>query len=123
MTEDTWEIFGRPTMVPSLGRIGLLKGKKIKLYGRISIVPIIVDGTSTEEEFEVVKFVGDNDPFPILLGKTWIEKDHIRRKEEEEATEKKNKELRDFIAIKIDRLIEEREDKSKKHNKVTTQEV
>jgi hypothetical protein len=48
-----------------------------------------------------------------LLGKTWIEKDQIRRKAEEEATEKKKKELRDFIARKIDRLIEEQEDKSK----------
>jgi hypothetical protein len=39
---------------------------------------------------------------PISLGKTWIEKDQIRRKGEEEATEKKKKELRDFIARKID---------------------
>jgi hypothetical protein len=48
-----------------------------------------------------------------LLGKTWIEKDQIRRKEEEEATEKKKQELRDFIARKIDQLIEEREVKLK----------
>jgi hypothetical protein len=48
-----------------------------------------------------------------LLGKTWIERDQIRIKTEEEATEKKKQELRDFIARKIDRLIEEREDKSK----------
>jgi hypothetical protein len=32
-------------------------------------------GTSTEEEFEIVKFVENNAPFDILLGKTWIEKD------------------------------------------------
>jgi hypothetical protein len=42
-----------------------------------------------------------------LLGKTWIEKDQIKRKAEEEATENKKQELRDFIARKIDRLIEE----------------
>jgi hypothetical protein len=48
-----------------------------------------------------------------LLGKSWIEKDNIRRKVEEEAIEKKKQELRDFIARKIERLIEEREDKSK----------
>jgi hypothetical protein len=113
MTEETWEILGKPTMVPSLGRIGLFKGKMITLCGRVTNVPIIVHGTSTEEEFEVIKFVGDNTPFPLLLGKPWIEKDQIRRKAEEEATEKKKQELRDFIARKIDRLIEEREDKSK----------
>jgi hypothetical protein len=57
-----------------------------------------------------------------LLGKTWIEKDQIKRKVEEGDTEKKKKELRDFIARKIDRLIDEQEDNSKKQNKVTAQE-
>jgi hypothetical protein len=41
---------------------------------------------TTEEEFEVIRFVENNAPFSLLLGKTWIEKDHIRRKAEEEAT-------------------------------------
>jgi predicted phage tail protein len=109
-------------MVPSLGRIGLFKGNMITLCGRITNIPIIVQGTSTEEEFEVIKFVGDITPFPLLLGKTWIQKDQIRRKAEEEATEKKMQELRNFIARKIDRLIEEREDQSKQQNKVTMQE-
>jgi hypothetical protein len=49
--------------------------------------------------------VENNAPFPIFLGKTWIEKDQIKRKLEEEATKKKNQELRDFISRKIDRLI------------------
>jgi hypothetical protein len=73
-------------MIPSLGRIGLFKGNMITLCGRVTNVPIIVHGTSTEEEFEVIKFIGDNAPFPLFLGKTWIEKDQIRRKAEEEAT-------------------------------------
>jgi hypothetical protein len=37
-----------------------------------------------------------------LLGKTWIEKDQIRRTKKEEAIEKKKQELRDFIARGID---------------------
>jgi hypothetical protein len=78
-------------MVPSLGRIGFFKGKMITLCGRVTIVPIIVHGTLTEEEFEVIRFVGDNAPFPLLLGNTCIEKDHIRRKAKEEATENKKK--------------------------------
>jgi hypothetical protein len=88
MIEDTWEILGNPTVVPSLGRIGLFKGHMITLCGRITNVLIIIHGTSTEEEFEVIKFVENNAPFPLLLGNNWIEKDQIRRKEEEEATEK-----------------------------------
>jgi hypothetical protein len=115
VTEDTWEILGKPTMVPSLGRTCFFKGKVITLCGRVTNVPIIIHGTSTKEEFEVIKFVENNAPFPLLLGKNWIEKDQIRRKEEEEATENKNQELRDFIARKIDRLIKEHEDKSKQH--------
>jgi hypothetical protein len=106
MIEDTWEILGKSTVVPSLGRIGLFKGKMITLCGRVTNVPVIVHGTSTEEEFEVIKIVENNAPFPLLLGKTWIEKDQIRRKAEEEATEKKKQELKDFIARKIDLLIE-----------------
>jgi hypothetical protein len=31
MTESTWEMLGRPAMVPSLGRIGLFKGKMVTL--------------------------------------------------------------------------------------------
>jgi hypothetical protein len=104
---------GKPIVVPSLGRIGLFKGKMITLSGRVTNVPVIIHGTSTEEEFEVIKFVENNTHFRILLGKTWIEKYQIRRKAEEEATEKKKQELRDFIARKIDRLIEERQVKSK----------
>jgi hypothetical protein len=104
---------GKPTVVPSLGRIGLFKGKMVSLCGRVTNVPIIIHGTSTEDEFEFIKFVENNALFPLLLGKIWIEKDQIRRKAEEEATEKKKKELRDFIARKIDHLIEEREVKLK----------
>ena len=76
--------FGKPTVVPSLGRIGLFKGNMITLCRRVTNVPITVHGTSTKEEFEVIKFVKDNTPFPLLLGKSWIEKDPIRRKVKEE---------------------------------------
>jgi hypothetical protein len=116
MTERTWEILGKPTMVPSLGRIGLFKGNMITLCGRVTNVPVIIHGTLTQEEFEVIRFFENNTPFPILLGTTWIKKDQIRRKVEEEATEKKKKELRDFIARRIDRLIKEREVESKQQN-------
>jgi hypothetical protein len=101
MTESTWEILGKPAMIPSLGGIGLFKGKMITLCGRLTHVPMVSHGASTEEEFEVIKFVENNTPFALLLGRTWIEKDQIRRKEEEEAIEQKKKELRDFMARRI----------------------
>ena len=64
-------------MVPSLGGIGLFKGKMITLCGRVTNVPTISHGTMTEEEFEFIRFVENNAPFALLLGKTWIEKDQI----------------------------------------------
>jgi hypothetical protein len=75
MTESTWEILGKPAMVPSLGRIGLFKGKMITLCGRLTHVPMVSHEASTEEEFEVVKFVENNTPFALFLRRTWIEKD------------------------------------------------
>ena len=83
-------------MTPSLGRIRLFKGKMINLCGIITNVPMIAHDTSTEEEFEVIKFVGNNAPFPLLLGKPWIEKDKIRRKAKEEATEKEKARTQGF---------------------------
>jgi hypothetical protein len=74
------EVLGKPTVVPSLGSISLFNGKMITLCGRVTIVPVIVHGTLAEEEFEVIRFVEEISPFPLLLGKTWIEKDQIRRK-------------------------------------------
>ena len=100
-------------MIFSLGGIGLFKGNLITICGRLAHVPMVSHGTSTEEEFEVIKFVENNALFSHLLGKTWIERDRIRRKEEEEYIEHKNNELRDFMARRITCLIEEQEDKSK----------
>jgi hypothetical protein len=70
-------------MIPSLERIGLFKGNMITLCRRVTNVPIIFHGTLTEEEFEVITFVGDITPFPLLLGKNWIKKYQIRRKAKE----------------------------------------
>jgi hypothetical protein len=70
MTERTWDILGNPAMVPSLGGIGLLRGKLITLCGRIAQTYMSAHGTSREEEFEIIKFVENNAPFAILLGKT-----------------------------------------------------
>jgi hypothetical protein len=50
--ESTWEILGKTAMIPSLGRIGLFKGKMITLCGRVTNVPMISHETSTEEEFK-----------------------------------------------------------------------
>jgi hypothetical protein len=83
MTKITWEDLGKPDTIPSLGGIGLFRGKLITLCGRLTQVSMSAHGTLTEEYFEVIRFIDNNTPFTMLLGKTWIKKDHIRRKEEE----------------------------------------
>jgi hypothetical protein len=69
MIEITLDILGKPAMIPSLGGIGLFKGKMITLCGRITHVPTISHGASTKEEFEVIKFVDNNTPFALFLGR------------------------------------------------------
>jgi hypothetical protein len=49
MAESTWEILGKPVIVPSLGGIGLFKGKLITLCGRLTHIPMISHGASTKE--------------------------------------------------------------------------
>jgi hypothetical protein len=112
MIERTWEILGNPAMIPSLGGIGLFRGKLINLCGRLTQTSMISHGSSTEEEFEVVKFIENNALFSMLLGKTRIEKDQTRRKEEE-ALEQKKKDLGDFMAKRIAHLLKEQENQSK----------
>jgi hypothetical protein len=93
MTERTSKILGKPAMIPSLGGIGLFRGNMITLCGILTQMSMSAHGTLTEEDFEVVKFIENDTPFAMLLGKKWIEKDQARRKEEE-VLEQKKKELK-----------------------------
>jgi hypothetical protein len=73
MTELTWETLGNTVMTPSLGGIRLFRGKLMNLCGKLTQISMSAHGTSTEEEFEVVKFTEKNAPFSILLGKPWVD--------------------------------------------------
>jgi hypothetical protein len=78
MTKRTWEAIGRPTMISSLGGIGLFRGKMVNLCGKITKISMNANGTSTEEDFEIIQFIEDRTPFTMLLGKPWIERDQDR---------------------------------------------
>ena len=82
MTERTWEAIERPAMTPSLSGIGLFRGKLVNICGMLTQISMNVNGTSTEEDFEIIKFIEDNTPFTMLLGNPWIEMDQARKKEE-----------------------------------------
>jgi hypothetical protein len=72
MTKSTWELLGKPAMIPSLGGIGLFRGKLINLCGNLTRIPMNANGTSTEEDFEIVEFIENNAPFTMFLKKPWI---------------------------------------------------
>jgi hypothetical protein len=74
------------------------------------------NGTSTEEDFEIIKFIKDSAPFTMLLGKPWIDRDRARRKEEEEVLEYKKQELKDFMTRRISHLIEKQQNRSRLFN-------
>jgi hypothetical protein len=57
MIERTWELLGKPVMTPSLGGIGLFRGKMINLCGNLTNIPMNTNGTSTEEDLYIVKFI------------------------------------------------------------------
>ena len=82
MPKRTWEAIERPVLIPSLRGIGLFRGKLVNLCGRLTQISMNVNGTSTEEDFEIIKFIEDSAPFTMLLGKPWIERDQARKKEE-----------------------------------------
>jgi hypothetical protein len=67
--ERTWEAIGKTVVIPSLGGTSFFIGKLVTLCGRLTQIPMTVNGTSTEEGFEIIKFVEDTAPFTMLIGK------------------------------------------------------
>jgi hypothetical protein len=82
MTKITWELLEKPDMTPSLGGIGIFRGNLINLRGNLTKISMNGNGTSIEEDFEIIKFIENNAPFTMLLGKPWIERDQARREDE-----------------------------------------
>jgi hypothetical protein len=103
-------------MIPSLGGIGLFKGNLVNLCGKLTRIPMNANGTSTEEYFEIIKFIEDSTPFTMLLGKPWIDKYQAKRKEEVQVLKQKKQELKDFMTRRITQLITEHEIRSKLFN-------
>jgi hypothetical protein len=69
MTERTWEAIGRPAMIPSLRGIGVFREKLVTLCGKLTQISMNANGTLTEEDFEIIKFIEEISPFTMLLGK------------------------------------------------------
>jgi hypothetical protein len=75
MPERTWESIGKPTMIPSLGGTSFFRGKIVNLCGRLAWIPMTINGTLIEKDFEIIKFVEDSALFTMLIGKHWIDRE------------------------------------------------
>ena len=78
MIERTWEFIWKPAMIPSLGGIGLFRGKLVNLCGKLTQISMNSNGTSTEEDFDIIKFIENSSPFTMLQGKPWIVRDQVK---------------------------------------------
>jgi hypothetical protein len=116
MPERTWEAIGKLFMTPSLGGTSFFIGKLVKLCGRITQIPMTVNGTSTKEDFEIIKFVEDNARFTMLIGKPYIDREWARQREEAKVLEQKKQELKDFMTRRIAHLMQKQKSRSQIFN-------
>lgn len=70
-TKQTWDLMGKPMLKWSRLQLRLANQQKIIPLGRLSGVTVHLDGVRSMAEFEVIEIVGDNNPYPTLLGIEW----------------------------------------------------
>jgi hypothetical protein len=107
MIEISWELLGKLDMTPSLGELGIFRGKSINLCVKLTRISMNANATLTEEYFEIIKFIENISPFTMLLRKPWIERNQAKRQEEKDVLAQKKQELKDFMTRRITHLIEE----------------
>jgi hypothetical protein len=67
LPKKTWEMMGKPKIVWSLVQLRLTNQHKIVLIGRLTRVPVNIDGVCSVEDFEVIEIVDDSKPYPELM--------------------------------------------------------
>ena len=71
LTKETWELMGSPKMQSSPIRLRLANQARVYPLGRLSNIPIDIDGVRSLADFEVIEIIDDSKPFPALLGIDW----------------------------------------------------
>jgi hypothetical protein len=71
LPKQTWEMMGKTKLVWSLIQLRLVNQQKIVLIGRLTGVPVNIDGVHSVVEFEVIEIVDDSQPYPTLMGLEW----------------------------------------------------
>ena len=68
LPQKTWECMGRPALHWSPIQLRMVNQQKIFPMRRFQGVTIDIEGASTQMDFEVIKIIDENNPYPALLG-------------------------------------------------------
>ena len=71
MTKQTWEIMVKPKLAFSPIQLRLANQQRFIPLGRLSSVPVDLDGVRSLVDFEVIEIIDDSTPYPTLLGIDW----------------------------------------------------
>jgi hypothetical protein len=72
LPKKTWEMMGKPKLVWSHVQLRLVNQHKIVLIGRLTGVPVNIDGVcNSVADFEVIEIMDDSQPYPTLMGLEW----------------------------------------------------
>jgi len=71
LTNKTWETMVNPCLKWSPVQLRMANQVKVIPLGRLSGVPVDLDGVRSIAEFEVIEIVDDRNPYPTLLGIEW----------------------------------------------------
>jgi len=69
--KQTWELMGKHALGWSPIQLRLANQQKIIPLGRMTGVPVDLDGVRSTTDFEVIEIIDDNNPYPSLLGIEW----------------------------------------------------
>ena len=68
LTRKTWESMGKPLLDRSPVQLQLTNQVKVLPIGRLSQVPVDIEGLHMFADFEVINIVDETNPYPTLLG-------------------------------------------------------
>ena len=71
LTKQTWEIIGKPKFRYSPIQLRLENQQRVCPIGRLSNVPVDIDGVWSLADFKVIEISDDSNHFPTLLGIDW----------------------------------------------------
>ena len=77
MTKQIGEIMAKPKLAFSPIQLRLANQQRVIPLGRLSSVPLDLDGVHNLANFKVIEIIDDNTPYPVLLGIDWAFKNQV----------------------------------------------